>query len=144
MKTKHFLKNVEHKRVLQAIRAAEEGNTGDIVLLVTHEKVQDPVTAANLTFQKLNLQAAADKNSILILLAPETQKFAVVGGAMLHARVGHAWLHELTGLLSQYFKEGRYSDGLVAAIERIGTALKTHFPATGSVNRQGQRDIIEK
>ncbi len=143
MKVKHFLSKLEHVRIHQAIRSAEEGTSGDIVLYITQRRVEDPLAAANEEFRKLRLETATDKNSLLILLAPRSQKFAVVGGTALHAKVGQAWWNELIALLARHFKEGRYSDGMVAAIEFAGKALKHHFPASAR-DRTGQKDIVEE
>lgn len=143
MKVKHFLSALEHDRVHQAIQSAEEGASGDIVLYISHRAVDDPLAAANREFRKLKLAAARDKNSLLILLAPKTQKFAVVGGPALHDKVGQAWWNDLVALLTRHFKESRYTDGLVAAIEQAGRALKTHFPEQAH-DRTGQRDIVEE
>jgi uncharacterized membrane protein len=134
---------VEHGRVHQAIRSAEEDTSGDIVLYISHRKVEDPLVAAHLEFKKLGLETATDKNSLLIFLAPKSQKFAVVGGTALHEKVGQAWWDELIALLTGHFKAGRYTDGLVSSIEQAGRALKAHFPAT-SPDRTGQKDIVEE
>ena len=105
--------------------------------------MKDPLAAANHEFRKLRLETATDKNSLLLFLAPRTQTFAVVGGTALHEKVGQAWWDDLIALLTRHFKEGRYTDGLVAVIERAGDALRTHFPATAP-DRTGQRDIVEE
>ena len=143
MKIKHFLSALEHDRIHRAIRTAEEGNSGDIVLYISHRRVIDPLAAANHEFRKLGLENAKDKNSLLILVAPKTQKFAVVGGTALHEKVGQAWWNSLSALLTRHFKEGHYTDGLLAAIEQAGQALKTHFPAKDT-DRTGQHDILEE
>jgi uncharacterized membrane protein len=143
MKIKHFLSALEHDRVHQAIRSAEEGTSSDIVLFISHRKAEDPLAAAKHEFRKLGLETATDKNSLLIFLAPKSQKFAVVGGTALHEKVGQAWWDELVALLTRHFKEGRYTDGLVATLEQAGRALKTHFPASAP-DRTGQRDIVEE
>jgi len=143
MKVKHFLSKLEHDRVHQAIRAAEEGTSGDIVLFITQRKISDPLAAANDEFRKLRLETATDKNSLLILLAPKSQKFAVVGGTALHEKVGQAWWDELIGLLTRHFKAADYTNGLVAAIGQASRALKHHFPAKAT-DRTGQKDIVEE
>src|SRR5258708_5098535 len=143
MKVRHFLSALEHDRVHQAIRSAEEGTSGDIVLFISRQHIEDPLTAAKHEFRKLHLETATDKNSLLIFLAPKSQKFAVVGGTALHEKVGDAWWHELIALLTRHFKEGHYTDGLVLAIEQAGRALKIHFPAN-TTDRTGQSDIVEE
>jgi len=142
MKVRHFLSTVDHNRVHAAIKSAESGNSGDIVLYITHRKVKDALTTAHRTFRHLNLGRAADQNSLLIFIAPKSQTFALVGGPALHEKVGQAWWDELVALLAGHFKEGRYTDGLVAALDRAGIALRQHFPSTDT-DRTGQQDILE-
>lgn len=143
MKIKSFLSALEHQRLQQAIQSAEQGTSGDIVLFISHRRVADPLAAAHLEFRKLRLENATDKNSLLIFLAPKTQKFAMVGGTALHDKVGQAWWDNLSALLTRHFRENRYTDGLVAALEEAGRVLKAHFPAT-SPDRTGQKDIVEE
>ena len=143
MKTKHFLSALEHDRVHAAIRSAEDGTSGDIVLFITHKKVTDPLTVAHAEFRKLRLDAAAEKNSLLIFVAPKSQKFAVVGGTAFHEKVGQAWWDELSALLSRHFRATDYTGGMVAAIGQAGRALKQHFPCAAP-DRTGQKDIVEE
>src|ERR1700733_1442627 len=117
MKIKNFLSTLEHDRIHRAIRAAEEGTSGDIVLYITHRAVSDPLAAANDEFRKLRLEAATAQNSLLIFLAPKSRKFAVVGGTALHDKVGQAWWDDFIALLTRHFKEERYTEGLIAALD---------------------------
>ncbi len=143
MKVKHFLSELEHDRIHRTIQSAEEGTSGDIVVFITHRRIEDPLATANHEFEKLRLDAETKRKSLLIYLAPKSQKFAVVGGITLHEKVGQAWWDHLSALLTRHFKEGKYTDGLVAAIEKAGHALKTHFPAA-STDRSGENDIVEE
>jgi uncharacterized membrane protein len=143
MKVRHFLNSVEHDRVHRAIQAAEQGTSGDIVLYISRRGAVDPLAAAHHEFRKLRLGDATNKNGLLIFLAPKSQKFAIVGGAAFHDKVGQAWWDELAALLARHLKENRYTDGLVATIEEAGRALRTHFPAAHS-SRAGEKDIVEE
>jgi uncharacterized membrane protein len=143
MKVKHFLSALEHTRVHEAIKAAERGTSGDIVVYITQKRVTDPLAAAQDEFLKLNLETETKKDSFLIFLAPKSQKFAVIGGTALHDKVGQAWWDHLSALLTRHFKDSRYTDGLVAAIEEAGRKLKEHFPARAT-DRTGEKDIVEE
>jgi uncharacterized membrane protein len=143
MKVKHFLSALEHARVHAAIQDSEQGTSGDIVVYITHKRVTDPLTAAQREFRKLGLETAANKDGFLLFVAPASQKFAVVGGTALHDKTGQAWWDHLSALLTRHFKESRYTDGLIAAIEEAGQKLKHHFPAKNT-DRAGQQDIVEE
>jgi len=143
MKIKLFLNALEHDRIHQTIRSAEDGTSSDIVLYITRRNVSDPLAAANVEFRKLHLDAAKAQNSLLIFLAPKSQKFAVVGGPALHAKVGQAWWDNFIALLTRHFKEARYTDGILAALAQAGIALKSHFP-DAAPDRTGQKDIVEE
>jgi uncharacterized membrane protein len=142
MKVKHFLSALEHDRVHAAIQAAEQGTSGDIVVVITHKRVTDPLAAAHHEFRRLGLETATNKDGLLIFLAPKSQKFAVLGGTALHDKTGQPWWDHLSDLLAHHFRQGNFTDGLVAAIEQAGQKLKQHFPASGT-DRTGQQDIVE-
>jgi len=143
MKVRHFLSALEHDRIHQTIQAAEEGTSGDIVVFITHRRIEDPLAAATEKFRELRPGSAKDDNNLLIFVAPKSQKFAVVGGKDLHEKVGQTWWNELSELLTRRFKQGHFTDGLIAAIDRAGNALRTHFPATAT-DRTGRSDIVEE
>ena len=143
MKTKHFLNQLEHARIHRAITEAERGTSGDIVVYITHKPAPDALAAGQKIFAGRKLEKAQDDNNLLFFLAPKSQTFAAVGGKALHERVGQAWWDELAGLLGSHFRDGKFTDGLVAAIDRAGSALRQHFPAD-QVDRTGQSDIVEE
>jgi uncharacterized membrane protein len=143
VKTKHFLSKLEHTLVHDAIRKAEAGTSGDIVVYITQKEAPDALAAAQEVFTRRHLEKAAKDNSLLIFLAPVSQTFAVVGGKALHEAVGQAWWDDLAGVLRTHFRTSYFTEGLVESIKKAGHALKNHFPAD-NVDRAGQSDIIEE
>ncbi len=143
MKTRHFLNKLEHTRIEEAIRNAENGTSGDIVVFITHQAAPDALAAAHQVFTKRHLEQAVDDNSLLIFLAPTSQTFAVVGGKALHDAVGQAWWDDLAVTLRTHFRTASYTEGIVSAVNRAGAALKQHFPAE-NIDRTGQSDIVEE
>jgi len=144
MKPKHFLQDIENDKLLAAIRAAQEGSNSDIVVLVSQKKIPNALLAAETAFAKLQLEKAVQQNSLLIFIAPLAQTYAVVGGQALHTKVGQIWWDELAALLGSYFKEGRFGDGLIAALAKAGQAVKLHFPAHIPQDRSTQHDLLEE
>ena len=116
----------------------KKGTSGDIVVYITHRDIKDPLAAANREFSKLRLETPTKTNSFLIFLAPKSQKFAVVGGTALHDAVGQSWWDHLSALLTRHFKEGQYTEGLVAAIGARRACPANSFPRERGRSQRGK------
>jgi uncharacterized membrane protein len=137
-----FVDQIDHDRVHAAIKSAEEGNSADIVLYISHRAAPEPLPAAHAVFSKLKLDRAKDDNSLLIFISPKSRTFAAIGGQALHVKVGQAWWDEMVAKLTSHFKQGRFTDGLLEILAEAGDALRKHFPAK-EADRTGQVDIVE-
>ncbi len=143
MTTRHFLNYLEHERIHAAIKRAEKGTSGDIVVFITHKKAPDALAAAQEVFRRRHLKGSAKDNTLLIFLSPPSRTFAVVGGQALHDAVGQEWWEELAGMMRTHFRTRYYSEGLESAVNFAGEALRHYFPAE-DVDRTGQADIVEE
>jgi uncharacterized membrane protein len=128
MRTKHFLKKLEHARVVQAIAAAEKKTSGEIRVFIQHGAMDDAVAAARAKFQKLGMTATRERNGVLIFVAPRAQKFAVIGDEGVHQRCGDVFWQQLVASMQTHFKAENFTDAVVHAIERTGALLAEHFP----------------
>jgi uncharacterized membrane protein len=66
--------------------------------------------------------------SVLLYLAVEDRKFAIVGDDGIHARVGYHLWDSVRDVLQRELRAGRMRDGVTAAVAEIGRALGEHFP----------------
>ncbi len=73
-------------------------------------------------------ERTVQRNGVLIYLALEDRKLAVIGDAGVHERVGAEYWERLTAALVGHLREGRPRDGLVAAVGDVGEVLRRHFP----------------
>jgi uncharacterized membrane protein len=126
--------DAERRRIAAAIAQAEDGTTGRIAVREIFDKDVDALERAKDEFHKIGLHLAAPANGALVLVAPKARRFAVIGDRALHARVGDAFWNDIVDASRRQFASGAIADGVIAAVERIGGALKTHFaqPAAGS------------
>ena len=123
-----FFSKIEEPRIVGSIRAAELRSRGEIRIHITEVAVDDPVKEATAAFERLGMTATQERNGILIFIAPKSHKFAVLGDSGITSRVGTAPLDEMASTIQAAFREGHFSDGLVAAVEQAGDLLATHFP----------------
>jgi len=126
--TNSFFSKIDEPRIVEAIRAAELRSRGEIRIHATEKAVTDVLKEATGTFERLGMTATAERNGILIFVAPKSQKFAVLGDSGITSRLGTTPLDEMAASMSAAFREGRFTDGLVGAVERAGQLLAAHFP----------------
>lgn len=128
MKVKSFLDAVEHERVVQAIRHAEACSAGEIRVHVTNKAVDDAEKAAAAQFEALGMTATAQRNGVLIFIAPQSQKFAVIGDSGIHAKCGADFWGGVAQAMGEDFRAGRFTDGIVKGVAKTGEVLALHFP----------------
>ena len=128
MQTKNFLDTLDHERIVKAIQDAESRSRGEVRVHVSKQAVQDPETAAARQFEALGMTRTAERNGVLLFVAPVSQTFAVIGDEGIHARCGPDFWKDVAAAMETDFRAGHYTDGIVKGVARVGEALATHFP----------------
>ncbi|HYK42814.1 MAG TPA: TPM domain-containing protein [Thermoanaerobaculia bacterium] len=128
MKTGHFFSKLDSKTIVDAIGRAEAGTSGEIRVHVTRHEPKDIEARARERFQKLGMTKTARHNAVLFYIAPRIQKFQILGDTGVHEKCGDDFWKETAAALSDAFRRGDFTGGLVAGIEKIGAVLKEHFP----------------
>lgn len=128
--TDSFFAKIDEPRIVESIRNAELRSRGEIRIHATERTIVDVMQEATLAFERLGMTATRERNGILIFVAPRSQKFAVLGDSGITSRAGTTPLDEMASSMSAAFREGRFTDGLVGAVERAGALLAAHFPRT--------------
>jgi uncharacterized membrane protein len=144
MRTKEFLSKLEHDRILRAIRDAESGTSGQIRVYIQRGKLNgDPLIAAQKKFDRLGMHKTAERNAVLIFVAPRVHKFAVVGDKTIHEKCGEAYWRRIVDLMREHFRHERFSDAIVDAIRDIGAVLATHFPKRSTSSNELPDKVAE-
>jgi len=129
MQTREFLSKLEHDRIVNAIREAESKTSGQIRVYIQRGKLNvGALFAAQKKFHRLNMHKTAERNAVLIFVAPRARKFAVVGDKAIHEKCGEQFWQRLVDAMRAHFRNEKFSDAIVEAIEEAGKALATHFP----------------
>ena len=123
-----FLFRLNSKRLVAAIAEAENLTSGEIRIFISHKKWPDPMAAATAEFNKLGMAATAERNGVLLFIAPRSRNFAIIGDQGIHDKCGTRFWAELAATMAAAFKDGRLTDGLVTAVQRAGALLAEHFP----------------
>jgi uncharacterized membrane protein len=144
MRTKEFLSQLDHDRIVGAIKGAEAETSGQIRLYVQRGKLEgDPVIAAQEKFQKMGMEATRERNSVLIFVVPRARKFAVIGDQGVHQKCGDQFWQQLIERMRVHFRNENFTDALVEAIQETGKLLASHFPKSAAPQNELPDDIIE-
>ena len=128
MKLADFINAEGQERIAQAITQAEKHTSGEICVHVTPKCRGDIMKMAEHKFNKLRLYNTLQRNAVLVLIAYESRKFAIIGDQGINKVVpSNFWDSEKNTLLA-YLKEGQVVEGLCQIIAQMGNSLKSYFP----------------
>jgi uncharacterized membrane protein len=144
MRTREFLSKLDHDRIVDSIGEVESNTSGEIRVYLKRGKLDaDPLITAQKKFRQLRMDQTAERNAVLIFVAPRAHKFAVVGDKMIHEKCGGEFWRSIVERMRTHFKNEKFSDALVEAIKEIGKVLAGHFPKTSANPNELPDEIIE-
>lgn len=123
-----FIPSEGQRRIADAITAAERHTTGEICVHVTPRCRGDVMKRAKRTFNRLHLYTTKRRNAVLIFVAYEDRKFAILGDTGINDAVPEGFWDGEVEELGTYLKAGRPVDGICAIIARLGDRLSEYFP----------------
>jgi uncharacterized membrane protein len=128
MEPRVFISQLDDAKVVKAIAEAESQTSGEIRVFIASHEVTDALAEAKNQFARMGMEKTAERNGVLIYVAPRSQTFALVGDAAVHQKCGDDFWNATADQMRAHFKEGRFADGLLAGIQSVGDVLARHFP----------------
>ena len=125
---KDHINNEDQARIISAIEKAELNTSGEIRVHIESKCKEDILDHAAFIFEKLEMHKTDQRNAILFYIAITDHKFAVIGDAGIHEKVGDDFWESVKNEMTSFFKEGNLADGLINGIEKAGNELKSFFP----------------
>lgn len=130
-----FFTREEEQLIVASIKAAELNTSGEIRVHLEKNCRREAMKEAVRVFRKLGMYKTRERNGVLIFLAPDERKFAIIGDEGIHKLVGQDFWEEEKELLLGYFAKNAYCEGLCKVVEKVGEKLKLYFPyESGDVN----------
>ena len=144
MRTYKFLRELDHDRIVRAIKEAEAKTSGQIRVYIQRGKFEEePLPRAQKKFLQLGMQKTKERNAVLIFVAPRAQKFAVIGDEGIHQKCGERFWQELVEKMRGHFQREEFTEALVESIESTGQLLARYFPKTDTSDNELPDDIVE-
>lgn len=123
-----FIPSEGQRRIADAITDAERHTTGEICVHVTPRCRGNVMKRAVRTFNRLHLYTTKRRNAVLIFIAYEDRKFAILGDTGINEVVPDGFWDGEVEELGRYLTAGRPVDGICAIIARMGERLSQYFP----------------
>lgn len=128
MQLDDFISIADQRRVVDAIGEAEKQTSGEIRVHLTPKCGEDVMKDAIKTFNRLEMFKTRHRNGVLIFVAFESRKFAILGDSGINGVLpANYWDTEKDTLL-EHLKAGDPTTGLCQVIANVGEKLKAFFP----------------
>ncbi len=118
----------QQQEIVAAIKQAEKNTSGEIRVHIEKNCKEDVLDHAAFIFDELEMQKTELRNGVLIYLAVEDRKLAILGDAGINLKVPKGFWDEIKDLMITNFKEGKFTEGLSQGIILAGEQLKKHYP----------------
>ncbi len=132
---RRFLSEADFEAITRAIHAAEAGTTAEIRVHVERRvprrlfrRTPGALIRARHVFTRLGMHRAAERHGVLIYLAIDDRKLAIVGDEGIHGRVGDSHWQGVRDRMVEKLHAGTPRDAILGAIQEVGRALNEHYP----------------
>lgn len=122
-------------RIASAVKEAERGTSAEIrvhleqtVPRMRGEEGPDALRRAREVFIRLGMHRTALRHGVLIYVALEDHRVAILGDEGIHTRVGEDYWAGVRDLMVSRLRQGAAGGALVEAVRDLGRSLARHFP----------------
>lgn len=132
---RRFLGDSDFDAITRAIRMAESRTSAEIRVHLERRVPRrllrgrlEVLARAEHVFRRLGMHRTAERHGVLLYVAVEEHRLAVVGDEGIHARVGAEHWHHVRDLMVEKLRARAPRAALERAIEEVGRALAAHYP----------------
>jgi uncharacterized membrane protein len=132
--THRLFSDADLEAIAAAVAGAERETSGEIRVHLERRLPRggaapgDALERAATVFATLGMQTTAERNGVLIYLAVDDHKLAIVGDAGVHAHVGEEYWQRVRDAMVERLRHGQARDAVVHAVTEVGLVLQRLFP----------------
>ena len=144
MSAETFFSDTQKEAIRKAIETAEGKTSGEIRVHIDRVCKDDVVKTAEKTFGKLKMNNTVERNGVLFYLAVDSKVFAIYGDKGIHEKVPEGFWNSTSAEMEKHFRNGNFTEGLVAGIEKAGEQMANYFPFQQGDKNELTNDISFK
>lgn len=146
---KKYISSAELEAIKNHIAEIEKYTSGEIRLcfLKTRAWIDRKLTPKELAlkeFYRLGIQNTKDKTGVLLFILFTEKKFEIIADEGINNKISQDKWDLITNHLISNFKEGKYKDGIVKALDEIKDVLMNEFPRQSDDVDELSNDIVFK
>lgn len=125
----------EQELIANAIAIAEKTTSGEIRIAIDKHCHGSAFERATAYFAELGMDKTSQHNGVLIYLAYEDHKFAIIGDRGIDTVVPNDFWETTQVAMKAHFLSGNIAEGIIAGVSLAGEKLALFFPyQSGDVN----------
>lgn len=132
----------EQELIAAAIADAEKLTSGEIRIAIDKHCEGEALEKAAAYFAKLGMEKTKNRNGVLIYLAYEDHKFAVIGDYGINKVVPADFWETTRTAMQAHFTGGNLASGIIAGITLAGEKLAMFFPYQNGDINELPNDIV--
>ncbi len=125
---RRFFTKKEKEEIQKAILNAEMDTSGEIRVHIETNCEGEVLDRTAYLFKKIGMQKTELRNGVLLYLAVQSHKFAIIGDKGINAVVPENFWDDIKEKMTTFFEKEEFVQGLAVGIEQTGKQLKKHFP----------------
>ena len=122
------LSDKEQEKIKLSIEWAEKATSGEVRVCIESVCEKDAYERAVECFFDLDMQNTKLKNGVLVYVALDAHKFAIIGDTGINKLVADNFWDSTKSLMLEKFKAGEVAEGISVGIIEAGKQLKKYFP----------------
>lgn len=114
--------------IMSSISEAEKNTSGEIRVHFDDFCPTNIIDKAIEVFHLLKMEKTKQKNGVLVYVAIDDKKLAIIGDIGINSKVGSSFWEDVKNIMIKHFKDDKIKEGVCKAVESIGMKLKDLFP----------------
>lgn len=117
----------DREKIVNSIIEAERNTSAEIRVHIDSKCSGSPLDEATKVFAKLNMHKTELRNGVLVYVAVNSRKCAIIGDVGINSKVNPEFWDECYAVMKSHFSLGDYAEGVAKAVFMSGKELKKHF-----------------
>jgi uncharacterized membrane protein len=123
--------DAQQTRIMEAVARAELNTSGEVRVHIESKcKEATVLDRASQVFAHLDMQKTEARNGVLIYVALDDHKFAIIGDIGINQKVPDNFWESTASAMTSKFKNGEILEGIIVGIDHAGEQLAHYFPYT--------------